>query len=235
MNIVPVPNILAPEGLGIPTLNALVPNESNYTVLLMQPHGQIEASVTGVKNKDRDLAFLQYGKFLEDARQSQADLVVTPEYSMPWETLVKAMKAGTVPAPGKLWAIGCESIRYSELEALKQDLAPFATMVYETLQADPARFTDPLAYVFLAPPTDGNGAARLVVLVQFKTYPMGDKDHFEANGLQRGTRIYQFEGTGQSLKLISIICSDAFDLLDADAVAIYDRALISSIAYTGTA
>ena len=32
----------------------------------------------------------------------------------------------------------------------------------------------------------GGGAARIVILVQFKTYPMGDNDHFEINGLQRG-------------------------------------------------
>lgn len=229
MVIEPVSNILASEGLGSPTLNALVPNESNYTVLLMQPHGKIEASVAGVGNKDRDLAQLQYGKFLEEARQSQADLVVTPEYSMPWETLVKAIKDGNVPGPGKLWAIGCESIRFGELEAHKQDLAPFAKMLYEPLQAIPARFTDPLAYVFLAPQINGNGAASIVVLVQFKTGPMGDPDHFEVNGLQCGTCIYQFGGAGQSLKLVSLICSDVFNFLDADATAVYDRALVIHI------
>jgi hypothetical protein len=229
MKITPVSTVLKAVDFDSPTLNALVPNENNFTVLLMQPRGQIEASTAGVRNRDRNLARRQFGCFLEDARQTRADLVITPEYSMPWETLVNAMKAGTVPGPGKLWAIGCESIRYSELEALKQDLAPFATMLYEPLQADAARFTDPLAYVFLAPPTDGNGAASIVVLVQFKTCPKGDSDHFESNGLQRGTRIYQFGGIGPSLKLISLICSDAFKFLDADAMAIYDRALVIHI------
>jgi hypothetical protein len=142
MDIRPVAEIL-PGDLGAPVLNALVPNESNYTVLLMQPRGQIEASVVGVWNRDRELARRQFGSFLDYARQTQADLVITPEYSMPWETLVKAIKTGIVPELGRLWAIGCESIRYGELEAVKQDLAPFATLLYEPLHADPARFTDP--------------------------------------------------------------------------------------------
>lgn len=229
MDIRSVIELLAPVGLGSPTLNALVPNESNYTALLMQPRGQIEASAAGVRNRGRDLAHRQFTKFLDDARETQADLVIAPEYSMPWDTLVQAIKAGAVPAPGKLWALGCESIKYSELEALKQDLTPFATVLCEPLQPDPGRFTDPLAYVFLASPVDGDGAARTVVLVQFKTYPMGDNDHFEVNHLQRGTRIYQFGGIGQSLKLVSLICSDVFAFQDADAQAIYDRALIVHI------
>jgi len=58
---------------------------------------------------------------------------------------------------------------------------------------------------------------------------MGDNDHFEANGLQRGTRIYQFGDAVHNLKLVSLICSDAFAFLDADALAVYDRALVIHI------
>lgn len=69
--------------------------------------------------------------FLQDARAAEADLaeadlVVTPEYSMPWEVLAEAVRAGNVPSIGKLWVLGCESIKYQELEALKRDLAAFA-------------------------------------------------------------------------------------------------------------
>ena len=229
MEIKQVAEVLVPDGLDAPVLNVLVPNESNYTVLLMQPHGQIEASAAGVRNRGRELARRQFGSFLHDAQKTQADLVVTPEYSMPWETLVAAIKEGTVPAQGKLWVLGCESITYNELETLKKDLAPLATVLCETLQPDPERFTDPLAYVFVAPPREGNGAARVVVLVQFKTFPMGDDNHFEINGLQRGTHVYQFGGVGASLKLVSLICSDVFAFLDAHVAAIYDRALVVHI------
>jgi hypothetical protein len=229
MLITPVAEALISESLAVPVINALVPNGDNYTVALMQPSGHIEASAAGVRNRVRDLARNQFRGFLAGAQQTGADLVITPEYSMPWEILVEAIKANCVPAGGKLWALGCESIKYSELEALKQELAPWAAVLFEHLQPDQARFTDPLAYVFATSPIEGGGAPKIVVLVQFKTHPMGDNDHFEVNGMQRGTKIYQFGEAGQSLKLVSLICSDVFAFQDNHALAIYDRALVIHI------
>ncbi len=228
MQTVAVAEVLAAEGFAPPDLNVLAPNEQNYTALLMQPQGDIEVSHDGVRNRDRTLAQAQLRAFLDDARETDADLVVTPEYSMPWTTLAGAIQAAVTPSLRKLWAIGCESIRYVELEQLKQDLAPFATVIFEALPANQDRFLDPLAYLFLAPRTDGNGA-KLVVLVQFKTFPMADNDHFETNGMQRGTRIYKFGVAGQTIRLISLICSDVLDFHDHEAAAVYDRALVIHI------
>jgi hypothetical protein len=139
------------------------------------------------------------------------------------------VKDGHVPSQGALWAFGCESIKYGELAAITQDLEPHATMLYEHLQSDEQRFVDPLAYVFTVPSVAGNDPGRVVLLVQFKTFPMGDNDHFEVNGMQRGTRIYQFGGVANSLRLVSLICSDALAFLDPQAEAVYDRALILHI------
>lgn len=230
MEIEDVQQILLSEGLVPPRLNALIPHVDNYKVLLMQPRGVIEAGEDGVRNSDRDLARAQFEGFLSDARQTQADLAVTPEYAMPWEALSETIRNGHAPAPGKLWALGCESITYAELAALKADLAPHAAVLYEPLDADPERFLDPLAYVFAAPVLENQGETKLVILVQFKTHPMADEDHFEVNGLQRGTRIYQFGGSaGQEIRLISLICSDALAFFDADARAVYDRGLVLHI------
>lgn len=159
MQTVAVAEVLAPEGLAPPVLNVLVPNEQNYTALLMQPQGDIGISGAGVCNRDRALAQAQFDAFLRDARATDADLVVTPEYSMPWSTLTAALHAAIIPSEGKLWTIGCESLRYSELEQIRQDLAQVATVIFETLPAQQDRFLDPLAYIFLAQPADGNGAA----------------------------------------------------------------------------
>ena len=228
MEIVKVADILDANGLNEPVLNALLPNVDNYTALLMQPKGHIEASPAGVRNADRDLAKRQFAQLLNNAIEVQADLVVTPEYSMPWDTLIGSVTAGAIPAQGQLWALGCESIRYSELQALKQILAPSAILLYEELEPNHSRFVDPLAYVFPAPSADRNGEQKLIILVQFKTYPMGDPDHFEVEGMQRGSSIYQF-GTQGSLKLASLICSDAFAFEDNHAKAIYDRCLVIHI------
>ena len=229
MDIKKVSNILLENALGTPILNALIPNEDNYTMLALQPHGDIEASAEGVRSRDRILATRQFGKFLEYAKETQADLVITPEYSMPWEVLIEAISGGMGPVQGELWALGCESIKISELESLKERLAPFATVIYEPLDANSTLFVSPLAYIFVSPSAPDNGEAKTVVLVQFKTHAMGDDNHFEINGMRKGTRIYQFGDNEQNLKLTSLICADAFEFTDEIAIAIHDRGLILHI------
>jgi hypothetical protein len=227
MNIKPVSEILSAAGLSVPTFNVLVPDVNNYRAVLLQPQGNIEASAAGVRNRDRALACSQYKDFLREAIERGADLAITPEYSLPWEVLTEAVKAGLAPASGELWALGCESIRYAELQTLKAGLAGVAEVLFEPLKPDAARFIDPLAYVFRAPAAAGGGE-KLVVLVQFKTTAMGDNEHFEVSNLQRGTHIYQL-GSGGSVRLVSLICSDVFGFTDADALAIYDRTLVLHI------
>jgi hypothetical protein len=49
MQTVAVAEVLATEGLAPPILNVLVPNEQNYSALLMQPQGDIEITGAGVR------------------------------------------------------------------------------------------------------------------------------------------------------------------------------------------
>ena len=107
MQITPIIEVLTPAGLGPPSLRALIPNEDNYSVLLLQPQGRIEASAAGVQHQDRVRADKQFRSFLDDAYEANIDLAITPEYSMPWATLIKAVKDGHVPSQGALWAFGC--------------------------------------------------------------------------------------------------------------------------------
>jgi hypothetical protein len=229
MQITPVNEILAPAGLGAPVLHVLIPNEDNYSVLLLQPKGLISADATGVHHADGISAAKQFRAFLDEARRTNAELAVTPEYSMPWATLLEQLKAGHGPRKGALWVLGCESVTYDELAAIKLGVAPQATLLYETLKPDAKRFVDPLAYVFVSPASNGTDPDKLVILVQFKTFPMGDIGHFEINGMQRGHKVYQFGGATNSLRLVSLICSDALNFLDEQAKAIYDRTLVLHI------
>jgi hypothetical protein len=225
MNFKSVAEILHEYGYQHPTLNALTPSAANYKTMMFQPHGEIETSVAGVFSKDRALAEDQFTKFLEMAHQREADLAATPEYSMPWTVLKKSLENGVQPGQGKLWVLGCESIKLQELNTLKAKLEPFAKVIFEPLNSQAKKFLDPLAYVFHAPVVDGEGT-QLVVLVQFKTKPMADADHFEVNGLQLGSWVYTFAKSQNDIRLISLICSDAFGLLDPQAEAIYSRTLI---------
>lgn len=227
--IVEVGDILRENSLGNPTLNALIKNAKNYEVLLLQPQGDIEADIHGVRNRNQKLALDQYRKFLEDAEENNADLVITPEYSMPWSVLEEAIMENRGPAQGKLWVLGCESIKLNELDELKDKIDSFATVIYETLDSTSSRFVSPLAYVFKAPTASNNEELRTVIVVQFKTHPMADSKHFETNGMQRGNYIYQFGGDRQNSKLVSLICADVFRFDEHMARDIYDRALIIHI------
>ena len=115
MKIKSFTEILQAAGLAAPSFDALIPNDQNYTAMLFQPQGDIEGDPSGVRNHNRDRAVAQFSRFLQEAVQRQAELAVTPEYSLPWDVLIGAIKSGATPGPGKLWVLGCESIKYAEL------------------------------------------------------------------------------------------------------------------------
>ena len=106
----PVTQILSEVGLAAPDLHVLTPNHENYTALLLQPEGDIEADSGGVRNSNRSLATQQFTGFLQDAVAINADLVITPEYSVPWCVLETFVSAGTVPALGA-GSSGCSDAR----------------------------------------------------------------------------------------------------------------------------
>ncbi|MEO5379073.1 MAG: hypothetical protein H7832_15030 [Magnetococcus sp. DMHC-6] len=223
--------VLSSYGYELPTLNALIPNEENYKVFLMQPHGEIQADKSGVKNKNRTRAFLQFGIFLEEATKNFSDLVMTPEYATPWETLQEAIQKGHKPKNGKLWALGCESIRLQDLEKLKEEMVSVAKVIYEDIDSEDLqknKFVSPLAYVFLAKEKYNTAKEQLIVLIQFKTHPMVDEDHFENDGMYKGKFVYNFEKE-KKLKLITLICADALVFKDDHAEKMNDRALILHI------
>ncbi|EKS34240.1 hypothetical protein [Afipia broomeae] len=226
MRVVPVTSVLEKYGLKEPGLIALQPNLDSYKSLLLQPHGELDVSRDGVSHRHAAKADSQFSAFLRCARNSAADICVTPEYSMPWSVLLASLKSNVSPAAGKIWVLGCESISYQDLVQLKVDNEKSMSIIFEDLSSAPGRFLDPLAYVFQA--TSSDGAQRLVVLVQFKTVPMGDKENFEVNNLQRGTTVYVFGNAARDIKMAAIICSDAFAFSD-HAQELYDRALIIHI------
>lgn len=226
MQVISADEVLKESGFSPPHLRALVPDQANYKALLMQPEGNITADANGVRHTNAELADKQFADFLRIARETDADLVVTPEYSLPWRILQSFIDSDQIPSEGKIWALGCESIKLDELSAVEANLADKATFLYERLAPDGNRFLNPLVYVFQAPSLEDANIRRLIVLVQFKTCPMGDDQHFEVNGLQRGSRLYRFGGTESQLRLITLICSDAFAFTEALAANLYDRTLV---------
>jgi hypothetical protein len=159
-----------------------------------------------------------YRAFLNDAVGRQAQLAITPEYSVPWALIREIVDCAPRPPHGSLWVLGCESITPAELDVLQREMDGNAgvRLIHENF--DPQRraqtaFVDPLVFVFWA--VDSAGADVLCLLVQFKTVVSRDPDHLELQSLYHGTCVYKFTAQAGDVSLLALICSDAFEFANA--------------------
>jgi hypothetical protein len=106
---------LKEAGLQQSPLGLLKPDCSEYDVMLYQHGGGIVADANGVFNFDQKTAGAKFNSLFTLAFNRQPQLLVTPEYSCPWSALEQAVQNNHWPAAGKVWIIGCESIRPNEL------------------------------------------------------------------------------------------------------------------------
>lgn len=204
--------------LSIHPLSALEPQLDLYRAMLCQPRGAIRANDDGIGNADVAAAAKMYEAVLREAVTRDSDLVVLPEYSVPW-SVIRGIVAGDFrPSPGSLWALGCESITPDDLDQFKTENTnrDYIRVIYEPWdrrQRSQKRFIDPLVYVFWARTTAGLSV--LCFLVQFKTVPCRDDDNLELRSLYLGKDIYCFCNPAGSIRLLGFICSDAFGFDDA--------------------
>ena len=218
MHIVDVDQFLAQDrdaaaSLRMSRLTALEPRPEPYLALLCQPHGTIHASPARIGNSDPPTVLPMYRAFLLDAVESQAQLAITPEYSVPWALIAEIIHGAPRPPKGSLWALGCESITPAELDVLRiaANRSPDVRLLHETLQPQQRAQTallDPVVFVFWA--ADTAGADVLCFLVQFKTVASRDPDHVELQSLCLGTSVYKFTAQAGDASLLALICSDAF-------------------------
>lgn len=200
---------LAEDELHHPELAVLVPNIDEYSVILHQPKGEVLLTAQRVGNRDQEVAIDQYKKLFAHSAEEQIQLLVTPEYSVPWQALTGAILEGSIPATGCLWALGCESLTVAQLDEIVTQLRGTARVLFEDFDRTAAAarsFFDPLAYVFRTRANDGSNV--LVVLIQFKTHPCVEADHIEVTQLIRGRDVYVFGTVGETIRLFSFICSD---------------------------
>jgi len=146
--------------------------------------------------------------YLSLAIDHELDLVLSPEYSLPWKVFGEFIQKQRLPALGKLWVLGCESITPEELEAFVLATKTIVKWIYEPVPRTSGHFLDVLAYVMQVPSQDGTPTN--VILLQFKTQAMADKSQaFERNNLIVGTTTYLINNEDDTIRLISCICSDA--------------------------
>lgn len=222
MQLKPIADVLNPLNLNSPDLEMLRPDERRYTTLLMQPNGPIFASKERIGAFDQTGAKIKGKRFLETANECGATLAITPEYFLPWDTLSEGIAEGLVPPDNALWVLGTESITQEGLESFKQQVSDQCIIIHEPLEGLPRdrHLLGTVALLFQT--THIDGTKKLIILIQFKTYPSRDDLFFEESVLRRGSVVYQFKGINGPLTAAVIICADAFALAELDPQSLSD-------------
>lgn len=235
MEVVPVSKVLKehPKRLTAPNLSALRADDTLYTVLCMQPPGRIRITDDSIGHADAAASAALVGDFFRLALElpTKPDLVVCPEYSVPWEVLLKLLESGAGPERGKLWVLGCESLSLGQLTIYRERLGKRVITIDEGEEGKlitTQRYRNPLVYLFRAL-SEVDGDEHLVMLVQYKTVVSGDGTNAEARGMLPGTAVYMFGAPPGEVRLMTLICSDVFDLQDKDIVPYYDGLLLLHI------
>lgn len=204
---------LAEYDLTIYPLNALKNQATSYTIGIIQPLEDVIANDYEVRNSDTQSITLKYNNFFQKLFTDQRELVLSPEYSYPWQIL-SAQFDNNFPARGVLWIIGCESISIDNLKQFINENEEKVKFIFEDLdQLDSLgdrHFLDPILYCFNATYSDGTN--KKIVVIQFKRRPMVDHVlELEKDHLIFGTKYYELRNDDTSTRLITLICAESID------------------------
>lgn len=205
-----VDEALSQAGFQQVPLSLLEPNCTEYDVMLYQHGGSVLADEGGVFNADQAMATAKFTSFFAQASTQQPQLLATPEYACPWSVLEHMITNNHWPDVGKVWVVGCESIRPDELEEFCQR-CDMATWILPTYTAELNQVFLDIACICLNA-TDADGTQTRVAVLQAKNTAMADGNHLiEPNFLILGTDRYILRNDENSIHLALMICSDALE------------------------
>lgn len=196
-----------------PALEVCCDNGRSLKILRWQCKAEITTSDLGVTIED-DQFINKSRDFIRLAKDTKADLVLTPEYSFPFSVIHEIVVNEELwPEPGKLWCLGTQgddirniSNRLDNWESQENILAEKS--VLSGVQYN--KFVSPLIYLFIT--TTG----KLCIIPQFKTGQMADpRNNFEGPNLSEGNKIFVFDdGTEDAYQnaFLSIICADGLHI-----------------------
>lgn len=193
---------------GFPFLSV---GSEHFRVALFQPVAVVEASATRVGPKDRGAMAVKMLEFMKNAVIENIDIAACPEYSCPWSALCDAVEKNIIPPAGKLWAIACESATVEEFKTYLTKLRNKTNVIFdEDALEQNGDFLNSLCYLFRSQTAEGQDVT--VALIQFKTTPMGDKEHFEYSHLKVGDVLYRFQNPAPArLGVVTLLCSDSLN------------------------
>jgi hypothetical protein len=193
--------------LELPELNVLVPDSQLYEILAIQPGGVIGTRDDFVGHADPESAVQKFDHFLKLAIEENCDLVLSPEYSCPWDCLQHTIADDMLPNEGKLWILGCEAVTPDALQAFIAGVGSVIWM-HEPIPTTAGRFLNVVCYLFKT--KSKSGAEKNVALLQFKTQAMVDaKLAWERDRLIVGETIYFLHNRTDMIRFMTLVCSDA--------------------------
>jgi len=184
-----------------------------YSISMLQHKGVFHFSETFFGNHNNQAEAAKFNNFLNSAKANGSSLVITPEYSCPWDSIRHILHdAERLPDNGKLWVLGCESITPDEVLNFRDtyyDTNDIEVVFNDTIDNAPGGvLLDPCAYIFKA--QNPEGQEKTIVLLQFKTQHMGVWDNaLEQQKIVPGQHLYILRNALDSINLATVICSDA--------------------------
>jgi hypothetical protein len=199
---------------GMPELSICSGNPATFSMLRPQFKEKIIFDdVNGVWTENQDFMRLCFDT-LSTAKSEAVDLLITPEYSFPYEVIIEiCSNEAYKPEYGKLWCICCQGIKVSLFkEYLKkiQDKEKIILIDDALATTTYRKFVNAMFYIF----TDKE--KNIFMIPQIKTEAMGDPMlKCEGVGLSIGNVIYKIGKTTVN-QVSTIICADVFKYNSGD-------------------
>lgn len=184
-----------------------------YSISMLQHKGVFHFSESFFGNLNNAEETVKFNDFLLRAKDNNSSLVVTPEYSCPWNSIKYVLNdAERLPANGKLWVLGCESITPDEalnFQNTYNETKDIEVVFSDTINNAPGGvLLDPCVYLFKA--QNPLGQEKVIVLLQFKVQHMGAQiSPLEQQKLIPGQHLFILRNSPDSINLTTVICSDA--------------------------
>lgn len=202
-----VREILTEKKIEYPDLNIFKQCGIALKVAQWQPIGEIHFDKKrGFFSIDKN-HYSKAESFIKRSQEENADIIVTPEYSCPWELLNQILFSGEMVVDyGKLFCLGMEGITFTDFNTFLNkcnEEQNVEIIVEDFCRISKRNFLSCLVYIF-------STEEKVICLVQLKTTAASDKwVQLEANGLMTGNTIYYFDDKDRRNCLIAIICADA--------------------------
>lgn len=197
---------------------------NTYSVLQIQPQAELIVDPdNGLYSKEKTYEE-KIWKFIEKSFETNYDLVTTPEYSVPLETVSKLLMRSNDIESGTLYCLCCNGTTYKNFESFLKECEKQGIVCWAPWQniTNKNRLICCMLYVtktkFFTKTTSFD---QIFIIPQIKTNPMKDfYMDFEASSLSCGKKVVVF-GKPDEVKFLSIICADVFKFDLISEIKIY--------------